>query len=351
MRVLHVLSDLGGGGVASLLLNYYRKICNECVFDFVVTSEQKGLREDEFSALGSSIWHVPRIHKSLFLHLRLLKRIILTGEYDVVHVHGDYKGVFALLFAKKIKVSKRIAHSHRTLFYSPMDYLQSRLFIPVTKQLATHLVACGKDAAVSIWKEKNVYIVHNAIDVNNYKYNPITRKRIRDDLCINECYVIGHVGRFSFQKNHLFLLDVFEQVKKVKKNAVLLLIGDGEEKNRIIKKINDKNLSQSVYLLGEKDNVGEFLNAFDVFVLPSVSEGLPVTLVEAQTNGLPCVVASSITKEIKMSDNVHYVDLHNSLSAWADKIINAGARYEIDMDQSSYNIELESQKLLEYYKN
>lgn len=298
----------------------------EIQFDFVVTSENEGMLEEPLKCLGCNIYRVPQIKSGLKNHINALKNILDNNNYDVIHDHSGYKAWCNLYIAKKCGVQNRIAHSHQAFMMETFMQKMLRLIsVPITKLYATELFACGNDAAKWMWGksafEKNqVYIMKNAINAQCFDFSPEKRAQIREDLGITDKFVIGNVARFSYQKNHEFLINVFAELKKQRDDAVLLLIGRGELEDSIKAQAEGLGLSDSVLFMGVRNDVPDLLNAMDVFVLPSRFEGLPVTLVEIQANGLPAVISDVITKEMTFSENFDFVSLSVPSCEWAKVI-------------------------------
>ena len=323
MRVLEITSELDGGGVDRLLYDYCSRMIEDIQFDFVVTSKSEGILEQPLKDLGCKIYRVPQIKEGFKNHTNEIKKILQENNYDVVHDHSGYKAWCNLSVAKKCGVENRIAHAHQA--FMAETYKQRILRIistPVTKIYATELFACGNDAAKWMWgksafENNKVFIMKNAIDAKKFTFDSEKRKKLRKELMLEDNFVVGNVARFSYQKNQEFLIDVFLKIKKYKDNAVLLLVGRGETENAIKQRAEELGLSESVLFLGVRNDVQDLLNVMDVFVLPSRFEGLPVTLVEIQANGLPAVVSDVVTKEMSVSDSITFLSLLQSADEWA----------------------------------
>lgn len=329
IRVLHVLAALDGGGVERLLIDYYSRMDRNIIhFDFVVLEKSTGILEKRFIDLGSEIYRIPPIKKGLFTHLRRLRQIIHSGHYDAVHSHQGDKGIFTLLASKLEHVNVRIAHSHAA--FEP-HFLFQGLFRKVLHftlyHVATAFFTCGIDAAewgfgLNIMKNIGIYNMKNAIDTSVFRFNLTTRNALRSQLGINDRYVIGCVARFERQKNHQYLINVFSKVLHLAPTSILLLVGRGSLEESIKNYVVELGLQDSVMFLGIRTDVSELLNVFDVFVLPSLFEGLPVSIIEAQANGLCSVISSSITKEVSITDLVTFKEIAIPPVEWASYIIN-----------------------------
>ena len=326
MRILEITSDLDGGGVDRLLYDYCSRMTNDIQFDFVVTSKTEGILEKPLKELGCKIYRISQIREGLKKHNDQLKKILTDNHYDVIHDHSGYKAWCNLRVAKKCGVTARIAHSHQAFMAETTKQKIMRILsTPITKMYSTELFACGNDAAKWMWGEKafndgKVYIMKNAIQAERFNFSPEKRERIRCEYNIANKFVIGNVARFSYQKNHEFLINIFAQVKKIRTDAVLMLIGRGELEDTVKEQVEALGLSDSVIFMGVRNDVPDLVNAMDVFALPSRFEGLPVTLVEIQANGLPAVISENVTKEMTISKDFTFIPLTQSTLAWAKAI-------------------------------
>jgi len=247
-----------------------------------------------------------------------------NNHYRIVHSHLDKMSGIVLRAAKKAGISIRISHSHNTRSEGGMAARVYKSFVgSLIRHNSTHHVACSMDAAKWLFKDRwqTSNIVRNGIEVDKFKYSPEVRETVRNKLKIDSSkFVLGHVGRFNHQKNHFFLLDVFSKVNKEIPETVLILIGDGELRLGIQKKIRDLKLEDKVLLLGVRSDVSDLLQAFDLFIFPSLHEGLPVSLIEAQGAGLPCLISDHISNEVDMGLNlIHYSSLV-SIDVWIKNI-------------------------------
>lgn len=352
MKVLEITSELDGGGVDKLLFDYCSRIIPDIEFDFVVTSKFEGILEKPLKELGCKIYHVAQFRENYKLHVKQMKKILLEGHYDVIHDHSGYKAATNLRLAKKMGVKGRIAHSHMAFIpETTKAKIERYLFTPLTKFYATELFACGNDAARWMWGKSKAYIMTNAIDPDAFAFNPETRTRLREELGLENKFVIGNVARFSYQKNHEFLVRVFNEVSKHRDDAVLLLIGRGELFDEVKQQVHSLNLDSKVIFLGVRDDVPDLLNCMDLFVLPSRFEGLPVTLVEVQANGLSSLVSECVTKEIHLNDNLYYLPVDEKTEVWRDFIDNIGIqRIQSKVKKSKYDLSIAVNRLYKRYK-
>lgn len=332
MKVLEVLSALDGGGVAHLLYAYCKNSYKEIQYDFVVTDDVEGMLEEPLKELGCKVYHITRMRNNIKNHNTELKKIILEGQYDVVHDHSDIKSFFTLIIAKKCGVRKTIAHSHRSLFETGIKYkIINSICRMITFKYADQLVACGRDSAISVYGKKlyqsgKIVILPNAIDTDVYLYDESIRKDLLKKYGIENKLVIGHVGRFVKEKNHYFILKIFVELLKCQPSSMLVLLGDGPLIDQIKRKAFEYGIADQVLFMGNRDDINQMLNMFDVFLFPSISEGFPVVLVEAQTNGVNVICSDVITNEIKLEKNLTFYSLENTEEDWAKEILKLGRR-------------------------
>ncbi|MBQ7896609.1 MAG: glycosyltransferase family 1 protein [Oscillospiraceae bacterium] len=322
LRVLHIVTHMGRGGLETMIMNYYRNIDrNKIQFDFLVHRDYESAYDKEILSLGGRIFHVPVLNPFSPAYYRALDEFFSAHKYDIVHSHLDCLSAYPLRSAKKHGVKIRIAHGHsssqdKNLKY-PIKYV-SRYAMPY---FATHLFACGEKAGQWMFPRHNFTIMANALNTERFTYLPKKSKSIRENLGVDSKFVLGHVGRFNFPKNHPFLIDVFFSVQKLYPESVLLLIGDGDAEVAIRKKVNALGIQEKVLFMGELSDVSDMLQAMDVFVFPSLYEGLSLATVEAQAAGLPCIMSDQVPYECKMTENVEFLPLTASPETWSKHIL------------------------------
>lgn len=357
IRVLHIVTYMGRGGLETMIMNYYRHIDRTCVqFDFLVHRAERADYDDEIEALGGVIYRLPRLVPWSCSYLEALNSFFAAHpEYKIVHVHQDCLSSVILKAAQKNSVPVRIAHSHNANQDKNLKYpikLWYRRSIP---RYATVLFACGKDAGKWMFRGAPYQIVNNAIDTAAYTYDPAKRAEMRRRLGVKDEFAVGHVGRFMHPKNHPFLIDIFAALLKKEPNAILLLVGDGEELPKIRAKAQNLGVAERVRFLGVRSDVAELVQAMDVFVFPSLYEGFPVTMVEAQAAGLPCVVSDVIPHDAYLTDLVTPLSLSESPEAWAEKILEKRDTLRTDrraeIAEHGFDITAEAEKLQEFYLN
>lgn len=366
IKVLHVIGKRPKGGVGTFLINMHSNIdISKVHFDYLINAtESEGEFDRNVKELGGNVFVLSELrYRNTLQYLRELNDFFKQhNDYKVIHVHSANVGIFNFFIAKKYGIKYRIVHSHNTK-YSDKKLNSIRNFfmqLPL-KKLANIYFACSEKAGEFLFgqnniKNGNVYIANNAINAELFKYTEAKRKKIRKELKIEGKFVLGHIGRFNAQKNHNFLIDIFEKVHLMNKESVLILVGNGELEEKIRQKVIKLKLEESVYFLGLRNDVSDLLQAFDVFVLPSLFEGLPLVGIEVQASGLQSVMSDSITKEIKITDTVEFVNLSKSSQYWAKVILkykdicNRKDTYE-DIVRAGYDVKKAAKKLEKFYIN
>ena len=322
------------GGIESYMMNYYRHIDKTRIqIDFIVHGFGKGVYDEEILSLGGKIFHVEVKSKNPMQNANVLKKIFSSGNYKLVHCHMDAMSYIPLKIAKKCNIPIRISHSHNTdhLTQNCIKYFLNEYARRQLPNVATHLFACSNAAGKWLFEfaeNKRIFVIPNAIDIGRFEYNKNARERIRSSLSMKkDDIVLGHIGRFSYQKNHVFLLKLFLILVKKNPKYKLVMIGDGELKPEIIKYVIDNNLNEKVRFVPSCNNVNEYYNAFDLFLLPSHFEGLPTVLLEAQANGLLCFASSEITREVNITGNVDFLPIMSeNENLWAETINAKGKK-------------------------
>ena len=345
------------GGLESTLMNYYRHIDRERVqFDFLVHRQERAAFDDEIESLGGKLYRLPRLVPWSEGYLAALNHFFDEHpEYKIVHVHQDCLSSVILRAAAQHNIPVRIAHSHNANQDKNLKYPIKLWYKRSIPKYTTNLFACGKDAGDWMFGGAPYQIINNAIDATAYSFNPKKRIEIRHQLGLADKLIIGHVGRFNPQKNHLFLLDIFAALLKKEPNAVLLLVGGGENMLKIQAKAHALGIAEHVRFLGVRSDVADLMQAMDVFVFPSLYEGLGIVLIEAQAAGLPCVVSDTIPREAYLTDLVTAERLSSSTETWADNILEKRNFPRIDrraeIAAHGFDITTEAVKLQEFYIN
>ena len=330
MKVLNIMtSALHYNGIGMSLLNYYRNIDSSIIqMDFLVPNLIEENLKKEFTSKGNKVFELSykgeKMHQTRpILYCRKLYKILKEEKYDIVHVHGSSSMLFMQLFTAKLAGIKiRIAHSRNTS--SDHNFLH-KLFKPFFRILYTDAFACGKEAGEWLFgKNKTVTIIPNGKDCEMFEFKPSIREKYRKNYNIENKKVIGHIGNFNYQKNHEFLIKVFYELTKINEDYYLVLAGKGTLENEIHKQVKELGIEDKVLFLGQisVDEVSKWLNAMDIMVFPSRFEGFPNVLIEWQISGLPCVISDTITKDVKVTELVKFIQLDKEPKEWAEIINN-----------------------------
>lgn len=361
IRILQVVTIMNRGGLETMLMNYYRKMDRSIVqFDFMVNRMERGDYDDEIEKLGGKIYRMPAIRPGNYRkYFRLLDEFFEQyPEYKVVHSHINENSSFVLRAAKKAGVPCRIAHSH--LAGLPIDYkypfrVYARLRL---NKNANHFFACSKEAGKWLFGNEVVdnnklIVFKNAIDCNEFRCNKTIREKVRKELKLENKFVIGHVGRFNTQKNHRFLIDIFQEIYKKNNNAVLLLVGEGTLMNEIKNKVKELKLSDAVMFLGLRTDVSDMMQAMDLFLFPSHYEGLGVVLIEAQASGVKCFTSTGTPREADVTNLVEFLSLKMSAKTWANEILNSDITRNLEIHSifdKGYDVQRNLEWLIDFYK-
>lgn len=361
IRIAQVIGKWVGGGVEAVVMNYYRHIDKSKIqFDFICDEDSTNIPYEEIEKLGGKVILIPPYQK-LFRYHRELKRVLKEGNYKIVHSHINTLSVFSLFAAKCAKVPVRIAHSHSTTNKKEKKKnLMKQVLKPFSKLFATDYMCCSELAGRwlfgdKLYNEGKIYLLNNAIDLKKFEYNEKIREEVRKELNIGEeTFVMGHIGRFVEQKNHSFLIDIFYELHKEKQNAVLMLVGQGPLQEESKAKVEQLGLKDKVLFLGQRNDTASLYQAIDVFVLPSLYEGLPVVGVEAQAAGLLCVFSDDMTKETKVLESTIFNTLNQSASEWTKTILTESKEYvrgktSDEMKKKNFDIDTEACRLEKMY--
>lgn len=342
IRVLQVLTIMNHGGAENMIMNYYRHVDRTKIqFDFLLHRKEKGTFDDEIKSLGGKIYYMENLSiKKISAYIKSLDTFFKKHhEFKIVHSHLNAYSVFVLRAAKKNRVPIRIAHSHTSLYninLNPFSKERNSLNFIVkflSQNILKHKIttysncyfSCGEKAGNWLFGKKNaskVKIINNAINSDAFIYDKDKSLEIKKQLQVEGTLVIGHIGNFVPEKNHLFLLKVYQELKKMDANTSLVLVGDLRI-NELEKLIDKKNISDDIKVLGTRNDIPEILQSIDIFLFPSINEGLPVTLIEAQAAGIKTIASEEITKEVKITHLIDYISLHQPPKFWAEQILNS----------------------------
>ena len=362
IRILHVVYKMDRGGTETMIMNLYRHIDKSKVqFDFVETSSGNALFDEEILSLGGRIFHCKQYKPwNHFKYTNWWKTFFRehAKEYIAVHGHLGSTAAIYLNIAKKFGLHT-IAHSHSTYANITLGTLVYMFYSYWTRYIADSFFACSRAAGISRYGTKkggvnSCYVLNNGIELEKYSYSPDIRKSIRIKFDIENKLVLGHVGRFVPVKNHQFILEILKELKKNNIKIYLLLIGDGELKDNINLKIKELGLTSCVKLLGDRSDVNELLQAIDVLVFPSLYEGLPLSLIEAQTSGLPIIASTNVPQEVNVTGLCSFKELGN-IKDWTDIILSQDIShrqsYEEECRKAGYDIKQTANWLEEFYLN
>lgn len=355
IRVAQMMTEMNYGGVEMVVMNYYRHIDRKKIqFDFFVLEGSEIPQREEIESMGGRIYVVPH-YKHLVQYEKTLIRLFKENRYKIVHSHMNSLSVFSLRAAKKAGVPVRIAHNHSTA--GKGEYKKNIIKYMLrhfAKVYPTELFACSHLAGDWLYgKNANYTVFNNAIELDKFAYNEQVREKIRKQYHIENKYVLGHVGRFCYQKNHDFLIDIFEKVHEKEKDAVLLLIGEGELEEQIKAKVHRLGLDESVIFAGACNNVNEMYQAMDVFVFPSRYEGLGMVAIEAQAASLPVICSTNVPNEAKILEDTLFED---TLDEYVNDILRKLKTERCDtvewIRKAGFDIEKEADMLMKkYFKN
>ncbi|NCA91672.1 glycosyltransferase family 1 protein, partial [bacterium] len=352
IKVLIVVSSLNqGSGVMGVVMNYYRNLDREKIcYDFLCFSKAETSYKKEIEEMGGKVYFFtkPTLNGLLTAKKDLKNFFCEKGkDYSIIHIHEVLVVNILYPHIKKCTNAKIIAHAHSTKFSDTVvKSLRNKMLCLGAAKKVDYCFACSEEAGKTFFGKKIVNnkkfrVITNAIDLKKYVFEENVRENYRKDLRIdNDAIVIGHVGRFSEEKNHLFLIELIEQLNKLSSRYKLLLVGDGALKKNIESTVSEKKLSESVIFTGNRKDVPKILNSMDIFVLPSLFEGVPVVAIEAFANGLPCILSDRITKALKINDNVKYLSIDNGVNTWIE-LIESGTLQRRDNTDSlniNYNI-------------
>lgn len=360
IRVLNLFTIMDRGGAETMVMNYYRHIDRAKVqFDFLVHREQRGAYDDEIESMGGKIYRMCPVYPQNFVRYKhdLHSFFQLHPEYKIVHSHMSELGYFAFREAEQQGVPVRICHAHNAPHGFDVKMIVRTYFKKRMMPHLTHLFMCGEESGKWLYGEKNksrFIMLNNAIDAASYTYDLSKREELRRQLGLADELVIGHVGRFNPQKNHPFLMDIFAALLKKESNAVLLLVGGGEGMSKMQEKVQALGIAEHVRFLGVRSDVADLMQAMDMFVLPSLYEGLPVTMVEAQAAGLPCIISDKVPPECILTEGlVNVMPLSASPEVWAENILAKRSIPRTDrraeIAAHGFDITTEAVKLQEFY--
>ena len=326
-------------GMSNFLMGIYRRLDREKLqFDFIVMGEKPDNYHEEIRSPGGRVYKIPRMAKQPLAYYRQIRDIVKKNQYEIVFRQTDTATVAVDLLAAKAGGAKmRIPHAHSTRAVHPVFHALLR---PCLNRLATQRYACSQAAGEFMFGKAPYRVVYNGIDLEQYAFCESVRREKRKSLAIGDRLAFGHIGNFFSAKNHLFLLEIFAEIKRLRRDAVFYLIGDGEQRKAICDKIKCLGLENDVMLLGERSDVAELIQALDCMIFPSLYEGLPIAVIEAQDAGLPCLLSDTITDEVMLTDIVEKESLEQSAKLWAQRAVRLAEHYAGDGKRTGHPAEL-----------
>lgn len=358
IRILHIIAAMNRGGAETFIMNVYRKINREKIqFDFLTNCDSGGAYDQEIHSLGGKIYNITSRRESILKNKNELVNFFEKhNEYKIVHQHSSSQSYNTpLLVAKKKGVPIRILHSHNSkIVGNSLHIYIHKINRIIYNDLSTDLFACSDIAGKWMFGNKTFSVINNGIETQKFAYNYKRRTKIRNALGINkEQILFGNIGSLTTQKNHKFLIDIFNDIKKIKPDSKLLIVGDGNLKPIIVEKSKKLGILKDIIFTGIVDNPEDYLQAMDAFIFPSLFEGLPVTLIEAQTSGLKCFISNNITDQAILTANVIKLPLEIGSKKWAETIIREISYERFDMmdiiKNKGFDIEQTSNYLEQFY--
>lgn len=355
IRILQCVNTMDRAGLETMLMNYYRNIDrNQIQFDFLTHRPTAGEYDEEIRQLGGHIYHAPRLYPQNYpAYFKWMRNFFAEHpEYKIVHSHIDAMSYLPLLAAKKNNIPIRIAHSHSTSIDKDIKYMLKQCYRRGLNRVATHRFACGEKAGEFLFRDCDFQVIPNAVNASDFCFNAQKRADKRRELGLTDEFTIGHVGRFYYPKNHKFLIDIFYALIRLRADARLVLIGKGEKESEIRDYVAKLGLTDRVHFLGSRSDTSDLYQAMDVFVLPSLFEGIPLVGVEAQMADLPCFFSDAVPKEVMFSDKVQFMPLSQPVQQWAEQIVAVDQTrnsHRECISNSPYDIKNAHEKLVDRY--
>ena len=361
MKILHFVPNINrDSGIINVVMKYYKYLYSDIQFDFLCFEKGNSTFEKEIEFYGGNVHYIvsPKnlIKFNSDLNIFYNKHYL---EYDILHIHLPFLNYAFFNSKKKLGVKEIISHAHATRFgENKLSNYRNKIFFMFGKHIPDFYAACSIEAGIAIFGndfKKHGYVINNAIELDNYIFNNEERKKYRDSLNIDDKFVIGHIGHFTPQKNHDFLIDIFNEYQKINDKTILLLIGNGYLENYIRTNVEELKLSHKVMFLGNRNDINLILNAFDLFVFPSIFEGLGIVLIEAQANGLRCIMSDQIPLAANVLEN-QVVPINADVKNWVEaikKIDSSLSRKDVVefLSEAGFDIKQEAIKLCKLYYN
>ena len=359
-RIAVIMGKMHSGGKKNLVMEYYRHIDrNKIQFDFICDEDSNAIPTEEIETLGGRVYIVPK-YQNILANIKAIEKICRQNKYKIAHGYNGTMNVFGLYAAWRAGVPVRINESISMAHKSDKKTVIKSVLKPFSRCFATHFMAngkvCGKWQFGKLYDEGKVAIFKTVINTDENKFQSEIREKCRKEYDLEDNLVIGHIGRLTVQKNSLFIIDIFAEILKIEKSAKLLLVGDGDLREKVLKKIDDLGIRENVLYLGRREDIKQFYNAMDGFLLPSLYEGLPVVGVEAECCGLPMFFSTEIPEESSpCADLGVFVSLEKSAPEWAKVVLEKVKQTErkdhsTEVKNASFDSVTEVGKLLGYYE-
>ncbi|MGN1203242.1 MAG: glycosyltransferase [Eubacterium sp.] len=355
MRVLHMIPDIGiSNGVMSVILNYFKAMPDDIKFDVLYFSEKDKTRQADIESLGGRVFKIsPPSPKDLLNGKMNGFFDEHQNEWEALHIHCPHFAVFIAPYAKKHGIKKVFVHCHTTCFSLKGNQTRNRILSLYAKYFIKDRFACSNEAGRIWYGNRKFTVLNNAIDCSAYSFSNSKRNDVRERMNLSDSTVVGHIGRTDVvQKNHPFILKVFSEIVKISNNAQFLLMG--AEKNEQLNQLcNSLNIEGNVHFLGIRNDIPDLLQACDVFLFPSISEGLPVSVIEAQAAGLPVLMSDTVSPEAAVTDLVKIKSLSDDITAWAKACVDMSTTTRCntceELTNAGWNIYKNAEALKGYY--
>ena len=361
IKVAYVLGKLHSGGKKNLVMEYYRHMNrDEIRIDFICDDDSNSIPEKEVNALGGKVFRVPP-YEHIIQNMRKMYQIFQEEQYDVVHAWNSMMNLFPMVLAKRAGVKVRISESLSMANKHEKKTVIKYALRPFSSIAANYYMACGIDCGMfqfgrNAYNNGKIAIFKTVINARINIYDIDLRIKVRQRFGWKDKIIYGFIGRYMPQKNPLFIIDIFNEIQKLQENALLVLIGFGDLETKMNERIIGYGISDKVENLGRREDIRQFYNAFDAFLLPSLYEGLPVVGLESQNCGLPIFFSTEITQEAKVCDMAHYINLRTPAQDWAKEIVEITTQnipirksYAEEIIAAGFDSESETKRLYRYY--
>lgn len=361
IRVAIVIGKMDSGGKKNLVMEYYRHIDRSKVqFDFICDSDSQAIPDEEIESLGGRVYRIPP-YQHIFANMREMRRICRENRYPVMHAWNSTMNLFPMKVAKSVGIPIRVSESLSMAHAGDKKTILKKILRPMSKLYATHYMSCGDDCGRwqfgdKLFETGKVDVFKTVINTKFNGYNPELREKTRRKFGWEDKIVVGYIGRFTAQKNSVRMIEIFASVAKKEPKSVLCLIGDGELKDDMMTKIKELGIEKQVNYLGRREDIQQFYNAMDCFLLPSLYEGLPVVGLEAESCGLPMFFSTEITREANACELGHFIGLEKSEDYWADEMLKAmkdnmpvRRSYAKEVAEAGFDSANEAKRLQKYY--